>query len=105
MNWCAHIYAGKKAALHRHSIISALKKGKPCPGVYVLTRAVDSDGILDIYHSAVILSGFYRDREITVIGIAMGRREAMEVARLIVDDMYRKNGDFDIDAYCGIGHS
>ena len=40
-----------------------------------------------------------------ILGLALTRDEAFEVARNIIDDLYRKNGDFDIDAFCNSSHS
>jgi len=105
MRWYRHLYIGKTASENKSAIIRALRKGKPQLGTYVITRAMDSDGILDIYHNAVLLSGYYKDRDPLIMGIATGKREAMEVARNIVNDMYLKNGDFDIDTFGNSEHS
>lgn len=99
------LYAGESAAARKTEILRALRRGKPVLGVYVITRALDSDGILDIYHSVVFLSDSCRKKDPLVLGIACGKREAMEVARRIVDDLYHRNGDFDIDSFCDSQHT
>ena len=40
--------------------------------------------------------------DMTVVGIAFGKEEAMEVVRRIVDDTYRELGEIDIIRYLGL---
>ena len=46
MRWYPRLYTGPMAASARYRIIQGLRAGKFMPSVYVITRAVDSDGIL-----------------------------------------------------------
>ena len=105
MRWYPRLYTGPMAAKARYNIIQGLRRGKFMPSVYVITRAVDSDGLLDIYRSADFGSGRVREADPMILGLALTRDEAFEVARNIIDDLYRKNGDFDIDAFCNSSHS
>jgi len=105
MRWYKPLYAGKQAAKHKTAIIRSLRKREFSPGTYVIVRALDSDGLLEIYHSIVFLKDYYQKQDPFIIGIASGKTEAMEVAGKIVDDMYHRNGDFDIDSFCGPEHT
>lgn len=105
MRWYAHLYTGKFAKQHRLSILRGLRNGKSMPSVYVITRALGPDGLLDIFRCGTLYGDYYAKQDPLVVGIALSRREALEVARNIVDDMYRENGDFDIDAFLSGGHT
>ena len=100
MRFYRNLYAGEKASRSHFAIIRALRKEKHRHDSYVITRAFDSDGILEIYQDSMLFKDYYREKDPLVLGIAVGRPEAMEVARTIVSDLYARNGDFDIDAFC-----
>ena len=100
MRWNRTIYTGSFARKRKRPIVRAIRQKKPQLGVYVICRALDSDGLLDISHNVVFLMPAYQKKDPLILGIAVGRKEAFEVAREIVDALYKKNGDFDIDAFC-----
>lgn len=100
MRWYPHLYAGSYAALHRASILKGLREGRAMPSVYVITRSLSGDGLLDIYKNSELQKAAVRGRDPMVIGIALSRSEAFELARCIVHDLYREKGGFDIDAFC-----
>ena len=105
MRWYNHLYVGKEASKYRYTIINAIRKKKPRFGTYVITTPTEKNGIMDVIHNAVLLQEFYQTSDVMIIGIAQGRSEAYEVVRDIVDDMYKKNGDFDINAFCNANGS
>ena len=105
MRWYRNLYTGRYASIHRASIIRGLRHGKDMPSVYVIARAMDSDGILEIYRSQEFRKEYYQKKDPLVVGLAMSRTEAEEVVRQIVDDLYRWKGDFDIDAFCDTDHT
>lgn len=105
MRWYAKLYAGTYAAKHRTAILNGIREGKSMPSVYVITRALHSDGLLDIYRQSAFRKRHILEQDPLVIGIALSRREAFEVVAQIVTDLYRKGDSFDIDAFCGTAHS
>lgn len=105
MRWYAHLYTGKYAEAHRASILRGIREGRRMPSVYVITHALHSDGLLDIYRHHELKKPLIASADPLILGIAMGRSEAFEVARCIIDDLYREKGGFDIDAFCDPGNS
>lgn len=105
MRWYAHIYAGKYASAYRPSILNGLRNRRHMPSVFVVTRALGPDALLDIYPSSIFRKKFIQDQDPLVLGIAMSKSEAFQVASCIIRDMYSQNGDFDIDAFCDSGNS
>ncbi len=94
MNWYEHLYMGEKAKKNRYAILQGLREERWQPEVYVIMPPENGNNILEILPSAM-LHAFPRQRqEGLVIGVAVTYWEALEVARGIVDDLYRKTGGF-----------
>ena len=58
--------------------------------------------ILDIIEVYTLQQPAINTEDMTVVGIAFGKEEAMEVVRRIVDDTYRELGEIDIIRYLGL---
>lgn len=96
MRWFNHLYVGDKAKKNRFNMIQGIRRGRLYPGAYVITPASNGNNILDIYPSASLLHPYLRDKDLLVVGIAADYWEALEVARQIIDEMYQKTGEFDL---------
>lgn len=100
MLWYEHLYVGEKAKKRRFSIIQNIRRNRFQAGVYVITPASNKQNVLDIYPAAVLLEPHYRDNEeLLILGIGEDYFETLEVARKIVDDIYRTTGGFSLDEY------
>ncbi|MCR5431195.1 MAG: hypothetical protein K6E95_01415 [Lachnospiraceae bacterium] len=69
---------------------------------YCLAFPSNKDNILDIYNMGEFLFAHYRKdytSNIHIIGLADNRDEAAELARDIIDEVYRKSGTFDVERY------
>lgn len=99
MRWYHHLYLGKKAKRRRHAIIQGLREGKFQSGIHVITPPQNGNNILDIIPSFMLLLLPEAEPDLLILGIAADYREALEVARTIVDDMYRTTGDFRLEAF------
>lgn len=102
IHWYDRLYAGEKAQKKRYRIIQRISKLKPDSGIYVIIPAANGNNILDIYPAITLSQPIYQEEEFLIIGIAWGYWEALEVAAMIVDDMYRETGGFDLYAFLGI---
>ncbi len=100
--WYEHLYMGAKARRRRFAIIQDIREKKARAGVYVITPPSNGNNILDIYPTEMILSDYYEDRELLVLGIAQGYQEALKLAGRIVDEMYHKTGAFRVKEFLGI---
>lgn len=99
MFWYRYLYVGERAKRYRSSIIRGIREKRYCPGVYVITPPSNGNNTLDIYPQYMLLLGGYRDREFHILGIAVGRREALNLAGTIVSDMYALTGGFCLDRF------
>lgn len=99
MRWYRHLYVGERAGRHRFSIIQKIRLDQLQPEVYVITPASNGNNILDIHPSSSLLQPYYKEQDLLILGIAVGHQEAMEVAGEIVDEMYRKTGELDLEQF------
>jgi len=71
-------------------------------GYYCLAFPSNKQNILDIYNMGEFLFAHYRKDHtdnVHVIGLADNRDEAAELAKEIIDEVYRKSGSFDVERY------
>lgn len=99
MLWYKHLYVGEKARKHRFSIIQNIRRNKLQADIYVITPASNGNNLLDIYPTVCFLHPHYKEQEMLVVGIAEGYNEALEVAALIVNEMYQKTGAFQLESF------
>ncbi len=99
MFWYRHLYVGEKAKKHRASIIQSIREKTYRPGIYVITPPSNGNNILDIYPGYMLLLGQFREKEFSILGIALGYQEALRLAGTIAGDMYRLTGSFCLDEF------
>ena len=102
MKFIEKLYFGEKAADNRKSVLKDIRKGKFLPGVCIVTIASNPNNILDIIEVYTLLQPAIDTDDITVVGIAYGKEEAMELVRQIIDDAYCELGEIDIIKYLGL---
>lgn len=101
-----NLYYGEEAKKSKYKIFSKIKRNSFTSDTYLITLASNPDNILDIVSTNVFNQPFFKKKEhhenLFVVGIAKGKPEAFELVRLIVDEMYKKRGDFNIKEYLDI---
>lgn len=108
MNWYDHLYMGERAKKKRYVILQGLREERWQPEVYVIMPPESGNNILEIIPSVMLLTPPYQKREVLIVGVAVTYWEALEVARRIVDDLYRKTGGFclaDLTGRMAYGHT
>lgn len=102
MKFNKELYFGEKASLSQKELIKVLKKKKLLIGLYVITTASNESNLLDIYEATQFLQPSLSKNNFMVVGIALGREEALAVVTQIIDDIYQQTGGFDIKKFFGI---
>ena len=87
------LYFGQYATEQRDSILEAISKRKPVPGVYLITFASNGVDQLDVLPLYMACFQMHKDRLPTIAGVGLGRAEAFETVRRIVEDAYRETGN------------
>ena len=67
--------------------------------VYVIALASNSENQLDIIPAWVLKQKAYPKKELTIVGLAKGRKDALLLVKRIVEETYRTTGDADIRSY------
>ncbi len=99
MRWYKHLYVGEMAKKKRYPLISKIRYQKLQKDAYVITLTENGNALLDIYPSYMLLTKWYKEKDLYILGIAAGKEEAMETAGRIIADVYKKTGGFEIQKY------
>lgn len=81
-----------------------MKRNKSLSSVFCITLPVFQDGVLEIYEYEELRQPIYDElmNPVIVIGITGSRRDAEELVRLIVDEVYQNTGGFEVGTYLGL---
>lgn len=90
---------GSRAAGDRPAVLGGIREGKAMGDGYVITLPESGNHILDIRPVNRLTKEERKDDAFLILGVAKGYREAREVVRCMVDDMYRTTGGFNWKTY------
>lgn len=99
MKWYYNLFLGTKIAPKYKQTVLKIKNKEITPNVYIIALATNPHNLLDIFPASELLQKYYPTDQIRVIGLATGKREAFEVTRQIVDEVYQKTGNTNVKAY------
>ncbi len=99
MKWYYNLFLGEKIAPKYKQTVLKIKNRELTPNVYVIALASNPQNLLDILPAREFLQNGYPKEQIRVIGLAEGKREAFEVTRRIVDEVYQKTGNTNVREY------
>lgn len=99
MKFNKKIYYGENAKKKGNRIIKKLKTNAGQLNTYVITLPVENNGLLEIYHTTILMHDYFRKQPLEVVGIACGYEEALSVVVKIIDEVYEKTGQFDVRNY------
>ncbi len=94
MRWYSDLYLSKTAQKYRDVLIKHIDDHRSAPQTYLITPASNKENILDIYTANELMSPFMESKGLLIIGIAMSKKESLELAGTIVSDLYEKTGGF-----------
>lgn len=92
MKWILPLYIGEKAEKKKGKIIRGIKKRKAFLNTYVLMLPNAPLNQLDIIEATELKQPFYKDKEFVIVGIAVGKEEAISLVAKITDDAISKTG-------------
>lgn len=101
MIWYKKLYLGesiKQARWVRYRI----SYGKKPQGYYCITLSEHKANLLDIYPSRLLRSEGFNSDALCIVGLASDKKEAFDVVRNIIEDVYVHTRGFDIKGYLGI---
>lgn len=87
MRWSKDLTVGKNAEKNLTQIKVKLKYNVKQENLYVITTSLGQN-LMDIVPDELMHVKYMRQADYTILGLAMGKDEAYEVARQIVERMY-----------------
>uniref|UniRef100_UPI0040560523 hypothetical protein n=1 Tax=Agathobacter sp. TaxID=2021311 RepID=UPI0040560523 len=99
MKWYHNLFLGEKAAPKYKQTVRKIKNRKLTPNIYVIAFPSNPQNLLDIIPTWELMQSGYPKEHVRIIGIADGKREAFEVTRQIVDEVYQKTGTTNVKEY------
>ena len=99
MKWYKDLYVGESIQHKYEKIKWKIKHNAGQIDIYVITIASNPQNLLDIIPAQELMQKGYPKRELLVIGLAKGMKEAHEVVKQIIDEVYQNTGGFRIVPY------
>lgn len=99
MRWWKHLYMGEHAGEKRAEVLRGIREKRMMPDTYVITLPESGNHILDIRPVLLLTKEEREGQGPLILGVASGMEEARELVRIMVDDMYKKTGEFDWNGY------
>lgn len=87
MRWSKELVVGKTAAQRLVQIKAKLKYNVEQENLFVITTS-RGNNLMDIVPDELMHVKYMRQADVTILGLAIGKAEAYEVAREIVERMY-----------------
>ena len=94
-----HVLVQNKKQGLKIMVKEGLEKGKPVPGVWLVTIASNEENNLDLIPSELLLQKALRVQCPMIVGIGFTRLEALLVLVQIVQEVYRETKDMNIRAW------
>ncbi len=99
MIYARKLYTGRRAAGKAREIRWKLDHNAGMVDTYVVALADSPGDLLDIYPSHVLMQRYFRENSPCIVGLAIGKREAIDVVKRLILDCQRGRGDLDIGGF------
>ncbi|MBQ1901770.1 MAG: hypothetical protein II169_04390 [Lachnospiraceae bacterium] len=67
--------------------------------VYVITLSRRKGSLLEIYPSYTLMQSHIRSQDLYIVGLARGYRNALELVRSIIEEVYNETGSLRVDLF------
>jgi hypothetical protein len=99
MKWYRDLYIGDSIYDKKNRIKWKINHNAGVINIYVIAFASNRENLLDIIPAWVLTQKHYPKKDIKIIGLAEGRKEALELVRRIIDETYQNTGSVDVWSY------
>lgn len=98
LRWMRNYYIGKNVK-NAEEIRTKLNQGTVLPGIFLITFSKHPDHLLEIIPAVMLLQKWNERSCRKVVGVAKGKKEAMELVADIFREVYDNTGTVDIKKY------
>ena len=99
ISWSKHIYVGKNIKRKKDKVIADINSKKATFGIYCIIFAFHPDNLFEILDANDLLYPHYKNKEVHIVGLAKGRKEAYDLVHEMLMEVYKKTGNFNVRAY------
>lgn len=99
MEWYHNLYASKSIGDKVGRIKWKINHNAATVSVYVIAFASNQENLLDIIPAWELMQKSYPKKNMMIIGLAKGYRDALELVRTIIDETYQHTGTVDVRSY------
>lgn len=99
IKWYPALYLDSVTKKHQNRIKRRIEKGKHTVSIYCIALATNEKNLLDIYVANELLFPYYRKREMTIIGLASSKENALELVVELINDVYQETGKLDVRTF------
>lgn len=99
MRWAVNLYTTEKTKKQLPRIIHKLKVRRTQPGIWLITIASNEHNLLDLFQAIYYIQPMLQKMNPDIVGIAESQDAAKELIVKITEDVYQKQGNFDMRSY------
>jgi hypothetical protein len=100
IKWAKNLFLSENITPKKKAkIIKNIEKRNLMLEVYCITFASNPENLFDIMNANEFLFPYYSRKEIQILGIALSKREAFELVKDMLEEIYRETGGFQVREY------
>lgn len=96
LKWYKYLYLGETVRGKEKKVMRRLEKGKPVPGIWLVTLASNEKNNLDLLPADFLVQKALRNLCPMIVGIGFTRVEAMMILLRITAEVYEDTGKMNI---------
>ena len=96
MQFMGSLYVGESIAASEYKIVEKVHKGKVVPNLFLIVLSANPDNMLDIIPEMEVTQKYYPKDRLQVVGIASGKKEAIKLVQIIIEESIRETGTADV---------
>ncbi len=93
------LLVGDQIGYRKYQIIWKLKHNKFPTGIYIILMALDPQNLMEIIPALLLRQSYYQRQDLFVLGIAGSKQEAYELARQLIEQVYKQTGGVALREY------
>ncbi len=99
MDWYQEFYAGESIAGKKEKVKRKILRNAGMMNIYIIALSSNPENLLDIIPSWELMQNCYPKSELLVVGVDRGYENAIELASVIIMDVYQETGTFQVRDY------
>lgn len=99
MEYAARLYTTEKTKKSLPRILLKLRMRRPQPKIWLITLASNEKNLLDIFWGTYYIQPMFQKQNPYIVGIAEDEEQARLLTVKILEDVYQKQGNFDVRTY------